>query len=356
MLIVCPQCATSYQVDLPALVPGGRSVRCARCKTVWFAAAPTVVPALATGDDFDVVDKGAKVPLFEASPREAEPIASSAMSAPEPEQQREEFEPASESPGDPPVEMAAADSVQSASEGPADPPVEPASLDGIDVEGLRADMEAEHADQAAAADAVLADVTAGQLTVESPPLAPAVEASGLGPAPERRGVDNIESTAARRLRRVRPSRRPRALPGPPTLILALLAANTAIAAWRSDIVRYFPQTASLYAAIGLPVNLRGLSFDDVKLTREQQEGLDVLVVQGSISNVTGRPQEVPRIRIAVRNQTHNEVYVWTTLPARAVLGPRETLPFQARLASPPKETQEVLVRFFNRRDIVAGLH
>lgn len=38
MLIVCPACATSYDVDLVSLRPNGRQVRCARCRTVWHAA------------------------------------------------------------------------------------------------------------------------------------------------------------------------------------------------------------------------------------------------------------------------------------------------------------------------------
>jgi hypothetical protein len=31
------------------------------------------------------------------------------------------------------------------------------------------------------------------------------------------------------------------------------------------------------------------------------------------------------------------------------------LPFRSRLASPPPETHAVLVRFFNKRDLVAGI-
>src|SRR5215831_2837519 len=37
MLIVCPSCATSYNVDLASLSQNGRQVRCARCRTVWHA-------------------------------------------------------------------------------------------------------------------------------------------------------------------------------------------------------------------------------------------------------------------------------------------------------------------------------
>jgi len=34
--------------------------------------------------------------------------------------------------------------------------------------------------------------------------------------------------------------------------------------------------------------------------------------------------------------------------------PGEALPFRSRLASPPRESHQVLVRFFNRRDLVVG--
>ena len=37
MLIVCPNCATSYDVDVASLRPNGRQVRCVRCRTVWQA-------------------------------------------------------------------------------------------------------------------------------------------------------------------------------------------------------------------------------------------------------------------------------------------------------------------------------
>src|SRR5919108_2913119 len=38
MLIVCPTCATSYRVQATAIGATGREVRCARCRTLWFAA------------------------------------------------------------------------------------------------------------------------------------------------------------------------------------------------------------------------------------------------------------------------------------------------------------------------------
>ena len=37
MLIVCPNCSTSYAIDPTSLGSAGRTVRCARCKGTWFA-------------------------------------------------------------------------------------------------------------------------------------------------------------------------------------------------------------------------------------------------------------------------------------------------------------------------------
>jgi len=120
------------------------------------------------------------------------------------------------------------------------------------------------------------------------------------------------------------------------------------------VVRLVPQTASLYAALGLPVNLRGLTFGNVTTAIETQDGVQVLVIEGTIASASTRAVEVPRLRFSVRNHRGQEVYAWTALPSRGALSPGETLPFRSRLASPPPDMREVLVRFFNRRDLVAS--
>ncbi|MGC1574232.1 MAG: zinc-ribbon domain-containing protein, partial [Pseudolabrys sp.] len=50
MLIVCPNCSTSYTIEPGSLGSAGRTVRCARCKTTWFAdTSPAEMTALADG-------------------------------------------------------------------------------------------------------------------------------------------------------------------------------------------------------------------------------------------------------------------------------------------------------------------
>lgn len=141
----------------------------------------------------------------------------------------------------------------------------------------------------------------------------------------------------------------------PMLIAVFSAILLGALNWRAAMVRQFPQTGSLYAAIGLPVNLRGLYFENVRSSAEVHDGVTVLIVEGTIVNLTTRTLEVPRLRLALRNGAGHEVYAWTALPPKATLGSGNGLPFRARLASPPPDGRDVIVRFFNRRDAVTGL-
>ncbi|MEA2144159.1 MAG: hypothetical protein QOI64_2589 [Solirubrobacteraceae bacterium] len=160
----------------------------------------------------------------------------------------------------------------------------------------------------------------------------------------------------RRIRR--PPPRPKSrwpVPGWATAIVLLIALNIGLIAWRVDIVRLLPQTAAVYAAIGLEVNLRGLAFTELVTRKETQDGTPMLVVEGIIKSNSRQPTNVPRLRFAVRNANGHEIYSWTAQPARNTIAPGASMPFRSRLASPPPEAQAVLVRFFNRRDVVAGV-
>ncbi len=141
----------------------------------------------------------------------------------------------------------------------------------------------------------------------------------------------------------------------PSAILALILLDSGLIGWRSEIVRVVPQTASLYAAVGLPVNLRGLALADVSTEAVTNEGAPVLLIQGRIVSTAKRTVGVPRLRFAIRNAGGIEIYSWTALPTRSLLSPGETVAFQSRLASPPPETHDVLVRFYNRHDLGVGI-
>ena len=139
-----------------------------------------------------------------------------------------------------------------------------------------------------------------------------------------------------------------------TVCAAMGALGVALLIWRNDVVRLLPQTAAFYRLVGLDVNLRGLSFKDVKVSSENVEGKQVLVIEGVIVGQAKKPVELPRLRFSVRDAQGAEIYAWNAVLEQAVLKPGEKAWFKSRLASPPPEGRNIDVRFFSRRDIAGG--
>ena len=63
--------------------------------------------------------------------------------------------------------------------------------------------------------------------------------------------------------------------------------------WRADVVRLMPQTATFFKMIGMGVNLRGLAFDDLKITTETVNNRPVLLIEGMITDIARKPVEIP---------------------------------------------------------------
>jgi predicted Zn finger-like uncharacterized protein len=270
MQIACPSCHTAFLVDLKELGSDGRTVRCARCRTSWFARPEDV------SQDREEID--AEVG-FAATATEAAQL---------------------------PVLQAVPWNDTVMVEVNASPPIAP---------------------NEATASTTIVSTTPG--LVIPPRLATKM----------RRGSS---ANATPKQRRV--------------FIAVSLASIAFIAAigLRTTVVRAAPELAGLYAAIGLPVNLRGLEFVEIKTTHEIQDGIPVLVIEGEVMNVTRQPVEVPRLRIAVLGPDSRELYAWTALLPRSVLPEGERLSFRSRLASPPSEGKQVLVRFLTRHDLTAS--
>ena len=335
MLIVCPSCATSYNVDTAKLPAAGRQVRCVRCRTVWHAAPGHAVQSraerlLAAAEAIAPGPPGA----LRGEPHAAEFLASGGA-----------FEHAS-------AEADAGFGDPLAAQGAYEHPEQPA----------------EHAWDAAPPTAGSADAAGGPIEVVAPPIVPIDLDAGRSlldidhdrpVVPGAEPIQDIETYAGRRAQhRPKGAELAAALRWPlsrmQSVVLFLLILDAIIIGWRAKIVRALPQTASFYAMLGMPVNLRGLTFANINTATEQHEGVPILVVEGHVVNDTRRSVDVPRLKFAVRNGARQEVYSWTAVPTKAVLAPGEALAFHTRLASPPPDGHDVLVRFLNRRDILAG--
>jgi predicted Zn finger-like uncharacterized protein len=140
-----------------------------------------------------------------------------------------------------------------------------------------------------------------------------------------------------------------------TICAAMAALVLALVIWRVEVVRLLPQTASFYKMAGLAVNLRGLAIKDVNLKTETVDGKPVLVVEGVIIAETRRPVDLPRLRFIVRDAQGAEIYAWNARLEQPLLNPGEKAWFRSRLAAPPPEGRSIDVRFFNKRDMAAGI-
>jgi predicted Zn finger-like uncharacterized protein len=294
MFIICPSCTTAYQVETSSLGARGRQVRCARCRTMWLATAESLVAATVEA---------------ETGPGDDALVA----------------EPIRDDEDDGMSEWAAA-----LADGPAPTPTPTP-------------------DSAAVAMADAPSLVPQQDDDRLANKARTIEPTG----------EDIETIAARRAP-AEPSAGKRWMPkvvppGLPVVIMTLVIVLAGLIQGRTAVVKALPQTGSLFGAIGLPVNLRGMTFDNFKTSQEFQDGATVLVVEGTIVNRTRSAVDVPRLRFGLRNRMGQEIYAWTALPQRSTLGPEEYLAVRTRLASPPVDGRDVVVRFFTRHDLASGL-
>lgn len=330
MLIVCPSCATSYMIDQASVGPAGRTVRCARCKATWFAGAPEPAPKIVPGHETRTAsDVTAFVDgvIAEAESR-AGGIARQADGPPQARDSAASGDDFGEHDGEPPDFAERPDANDPATG--ADP----------------ARQTMPRAEPFAPA----FDGEAPERISDAPSLVPPIEHEALPVGAAASEPEDIESFVARRERLQARRRNARRSSRWIALLLVLLAFNVAVVGARDEVVRYLPQTASLFAAIRLPVNLRHLRFENVRIAKETVDGAPVLIVQGTIVCDADKPTKVPRLRFAARNMAKQEVYTWTMLPSRSILQPGESFEFRSRLGSPPKDARDVMVRFFTVKD------
>ena len=128
-------------------------------------------------------------------------------------------------------------------------------------------------------------------------------------------------------------------------VMGAMALAVVALAKREDIVRLAPPLAGAYAALGLPVNVQGLEWREVRTSLVTEASQKVLAVEGEIRNLRNQSQSLPDIQLSLRDNNGREVYVWKTPAPKADLGGGETIAFKARLASPPGSATAVRVLF-----------
>lgn len=136
-----------------------------------------------------------------------------------------------------------------------------------------------------------------------------------------------------------PARRERRWPA----IVAGAAALLFIAAFlgaREKAVAAVPDLAGLYAAIGLPVNLRGLAIENVTAHRKVTPAGTTLIVRGDILNLTRIARSVPPLRVSA-----GPAGVQDFPPPATTIDGGASREFRYEMVLSDKSAEEVTVRF-----------
>jgi hypothetical protein len=148
-----------------------------------------------------------------------------------------------------------------------------------------------------------------------------------------------------------PEPRRAALSAAATAAVLFLAAFVAA---RESAVAALPDLAGLYAAIGMPVNLDGLSIEGVTARRKSADDPDTLVVVGTIRNIGGSIRSVPPLLAhfpAAEGASERGGLLAGTADD---LAPGEQVSFEFKIAGAPERAEEVELRFARPSEAASG--
>jgi predicted Zn finger-like uncharacterized protein len=132
------------------------------------------------------------------------------------------------------------------------------------------------------------------------------------------------------------------------LVLAVVIVGLiAGAVWERDaVVALWPPAARLYAIAGLPVVPPGSGLEiRVTPSRETDNGVPVLVIQGEVVNVSNVARDVPKLRVALRDKDERELQSWTISVTDEPLLPGASAPFRTSVTQPSDAATGIVVTF-----------
>jgi predicted Zn finger-like uncharacterized protein len=315
-VIICPSCGTRYEIAA-VIPPEGRKVRCSKCSHIWQARPIPPMP----------VTPVAAPPREEPVPPPPMPPETPSFSsyAPEPPSEPSFSTPFEEAPPSAPEEE---EGFYPASNGRDGSGYESYAQQDADFDAggeMASDQPADGGAAMAANASAQQDARMfGEWETASPAEAAAApEVVVPAPAPE--------SGRSTRM-------------GWLLLILFLLGLTSFVLMAPRAVVSMLPGATRLYAALGMPINNKGLAFQGVSYGWNQEGEETVLEVKGDIVNLTDAPIKLPIVVVVLLDESGKELSQSTTVASEQPLGAGEAAPFLAEIASPPAEVRKLKVR------------
>lgn len=135
----------------------------------------------------------------------------------------------------------------------------------------------------------------------------------------------------------------------------LVVGGAAVVAFRQQVAAFVPQTASLFAAVGLPVNAVGLSFEGVVSTPILVDGRPVMAVTGAIRNNTKVAINSPPIRLTLVDKDMAALIAYELKVTNGRVPPGGVRHFAWNLPDPPAGASGLEIGFNPRGEPDAPL-
>gem|GEM_PF-2964986 len=121
-------------------------------------------------------------------------------------------------------------------------------------------------------------------------------------------------------------------------------------AYRVDIVKLWPKSASAFAAIGMPANLYGLVIESETVRSGSDASGPRLLVAGIVRNVTTTEKPMPYLRVSLQDEHGKELATWFVDAGKPSLVPGEKHAFMTEYPKPPAGARKVEISFADEPD------
>lgn len=124
-------------------------------------------------------------------------------------------------------------------------------------------------------------------------------------------------------------------------VAAFLVILTGLVLFRGEVVNRWPESASTYAALGMPVNRFGLEFVESEAERFFDGTTPILEVRGAVENVAGRTVSAPMVRVILLDDQGAQVAEAFAPISPSSIPEQASAVFAARVENPPFESFEL---------------
>ena len=127
---------------------------------------------------------------------------------------------------------------------------------------------------------------------------------------------------------------------------AVVGLVAGVAVSRERVVQAWPKTASVFAAVGLPVNATGLVIERHQASLQfAEDGRPALVVRGSIRNVQDHAVSAPPLQITLLGAEGRPVATKISQAVNPQVPANASRTFEETVLDPPSSVTEVEVKF-----------